>query len=83
MAQLLVLEELLPKIHKKIDAYLLELAKNWEDEACIVRSLKINQAIAGVDGIVDVQNTLLNGKAENFLPDKNAIPVRGGEVCRY
>ncbi len=78
-----VWEELLPKIHKKIDAYLLELAKNWEDEACIVRSLKINQAIAGVDGIVDVQNTLLNGKAENFLPDKNAIPVRGGEVCRY
>lgn len=76
-------EELLPSINEKIDAYFLELARKWENETCIIRILKINQAIAGIDGVIDVQDTLLNGKAENLFTDQNAVPVRSGEVCRY
>ncbi|MCI9078998.1 MAG: phage tail protein [Lachnospiraceae bacterium] len=76
-------EDLLPLVYEKIDAYFLGLAKKWEDETCIVRILKINQAIAGVEGVVDVQGTKLNGKAENFMPDQNAVPVRGVITCIY
>jgi uncharacterized phage protein gp47/JayE len=76
-------EDLLPSIQEKIDDYYLELAKNWENESYItVRILKVNAAIASVEGIVDVQNTALNGAEENLLMDPNAIPVRGVIVCR-
>lgn len=76
------LENLLPSIQGKIDAYFLNLAKKWEDADCIVRVLKINQAIADVEGIVDVQGTALNGKTENLLLGKCAVPVRGAMTCR-
>lgn len=78
-----VWEDLLPSIQEKIDNYFLELAKSWENEEYItVRILKVNAAIASVEGIVDVQDTALNGKEENLLLDPNAIPVRGVIVCR-
>lgn len=77
-----VWEDLLPLVQKKIEQYYLELAKSWENEEYLtVRVLKINAAIAAVEGIVDVQGTKLNGKEENVFLDPNAIPVEG-ELCR-
>lgn len=76
-------EDLLPSIQEKIDNYFLELAKSWENEEFItVRILRVNAAIASVEGIVDVQDTALNGTEENLLMDPNAIPVRGVILCR-
>ncbi|MEY8518633.1 baseplate J/gp47 family protein [Lachnospiraceae bacterium 29-84] len=76
-------EGLLPGIQERIDSYFLELAKGWEDEGYItVRILKVNAAIASVEGIVDVQGTALNGRRENLVLDPNAIPVRGVVLCR-
>lgn len=76
-------EDLLASVQEKVDNYFLELAKSWENENyTTVRILKVNAAIASVEGIVDVQNTALNGKEENLLLDPNAIPVRGVIVCR-
>ena len=76
--------EMLPSIQARIEDYYLELAKEWENEEyIIVRVLKINAAIASVEGIVDVQNTTLNGKAENIILSSNAIPVGGAIVCRH
>lgn len=76
-------EELLAGIQEKIDSYFLELAKSWENEAYItVRTLKVNAAIASVEGIIDVQETAFNGKKENLLLNPNAIPVRGAILCR-
>ena len=55
----------------------------WENEQNItVRILKVNAAIASVEGIIDVQNTALNGREENLLLDPNAIPVRGVILCK-
>lgn len=71
-------EDLLEPAQKKLEEYYLELAKSWENEEYItVRILKVNAAIASVEGIIDVQNTKLNGKTENLILDQNAIPVRG------
>ena len=76
-------ESLLSEIQKKLDDYYLELAKAWEKEECIiVRILKVNAAIASVEGIVDVQDTVLNGEKENLTLDPNAIPVRGEVLCK-
>lgn len=71
-------EELLPEIQTKVEAYFLELAKEWENEKFLtVRILKVNAAVASVEGIIDVQNTALNDREENLLLDPNAIPVKG------
>ena len=76
-------EDLLPEIREQADACFLESAKNWENEDRItVRILKVNAAIAAVPGIIDVQNTTLNGKQENLLLGRDEIPVRGEITCR-
>ena len=70
-------------VQEKVDGYFLELAKSWENEEyIIVRILKVNAAIASVEGVVDVQDTELNGREENLLLSPNAIPVRGMIACR-
>lgn len=76
-------EDMTPLVQEQIGRYFLELAKNWENEEyLIVRILKINTAIAAVEGIVDVKDTKLNGIAENIILESNAIPAMGGFTCR-
>lgn len=76
-------EDMLPDVRAAVDKYFLELAQNWENEEYItVRILKINAAIAGVEGVVDVQKTLLSGRAENAILNQNTIPIRGEILCR-
>ncbi len=78
-----VWEDLLPDIQERIDGYFLELAKEWENEEHItVRILKVNAAIASVEGVIDVQDTALNEKEENLVLQPNEIPVRGVIVCK-
>lgn len=76
-------ESVLPGIQDKLDEYFLGLAKGWEDgEYITVRVLGVNTAIAGVEGVVDVQGTAINGQQGNMELGPNAIPVRGRVSCR-
>ena len=76
-------ENMLPEIEAKIDTYFQTLACKWENENCIiVRILRINEAMADVEGVIDVQNTRLNGTGGNIMLDANAIPVRGDIICK-
>lgn len=76
-------EDVLPGVREMVDDYFLELARGWEYEDCItVRILRVNAAIACVEGIVDVQNTALNGKEENLVLGPDRVPVMGGIECR-
>lgn len=76
-------DNLLPDIQEKIENYCLELAQTWENESYLtVRILKINAAIASVEGVVDVRGTTLNSKQENIILDPNTIPVRGRIICK-
>lgn len=76
-------EDMALAAQEKIDQYFLELAKGWENSEYItVRILRVNEAIADVDGVVDVQDTALNGSRENLSLDPNAVPVRGVITCR-
>lgn len=77
------IDDMTPLLEEQIDRYFQELAKDWENEEhIIVRILKINTAIASVEGVVDVKDTKLNGNAENIILGSNFIPVRGEIVCR-
>nr|DAI96720.1 MAG TPA: Baseplate J like protein [Caudoviricetes sp.] len=63
-----------------VDNYFKELARGWQEEGnsgLIVRISKIDVALLGIPGIIDVTDTAINGSSLNIELDKNAIPVRG------
>ena len=65
-------------IETLIDNYLLEINTAWaESESSIVRVSQIETRILTLTGIVDVQNTTINGVAGNLTLDVNSIAVRG------
>lgn len=67
------------QIEKVVDAYLLELRKTWSDVSqTIIRIAQIEGRILGVTGVIDISNTMLNGKNENIALDKYEIPILRG-----
>lgn len=64
-------------IEKAIDDYLLELRKTWDDtDNIVVRISQLESALLDVNGIIDVQNTQINGSAQN-LELGGKIPIKG------
>lgn len=68
-------------IQTAIDEYLLSLAKAWDNSTnVVVRISGMEQKILACPGVLDVQNTKLNGGAANLQLDVYEIPVRGDVV---
>ena len=66
-------------IEDAIAAYLLELRKGWaEASSLVVRISQIDNRILNVPGIIDVQETLVNGARGNLELGEYEIPVLGG-----
>lgn len=66
-------------IEEAVNAYFLELRKNWsESTQTIVRVSQIENRILGVDGVIDVSGTKLNGTASNMTLTEFCIPKLGG-----
>lgn len=71
-------EDIEISVHEVIDEYFLELKKNWEDSSRLaVRIIQIESRVLEIPGVIDVQNTLLNGKPENLILGEFEIPLRG------
>lgn len=66
-------------IEEVINAYLLEIRKVWADEtASVVRISQIETRILNLTGVVDINNTKINGAASNLVLGEYEIPVLGG-----
>lgn len=73
-------ETVLPSIEEAISRYFTELNKTWEDtgkNGLIVRALKVAEAMASVESVIDIQELLLNGSEDNITLHRNTIPVKG------
>lgn len=65
-------------IKSAIEEYLIELRKEWADsDTIVVRISKIDNKILGVQGVIDVSNTALNGAAANTELTEYQIPILG------
>lgn len=65
-------------VETAVDTYFQELADDWQNSTgLVVRIAQIETRILACPGIVDVQDTLLNGQGENITLDEVHIPVRG------
>lgn len=68
-------------IKTAIDSYFTELAKTWEDNTnLVVRISGIEQRILTCPGVLDIQNTTLNGDTSNIQLNEDEIPVRGDVI---
>ena len=66
-------------INTAISDYLLELRKSWADTAfLVVRVSQIETRLLSIKGIVDIDNTRINGTAENLTLGRYEVPVFGG-----
>lgn len=64
-----------------VDAYFEQLKQEWAANSSLtVRISQIETRLLSLKGIVDVADTLINGKAENLTLDGDCIPVRGDVV---
>lgn len=72
-------EQLKAEIESAVRAYLFKLRQDWsKEERTTVRISQVETRILQVDGVLDVENTKLNGLAENLELDKNEVPLLGG-----
>lgn len=61
-----------------IDEYLLALRKTWADaDMLTVRISQIETRLLSLEGIIDISDTKINGKAENLNLSEFQIPVLG------
>lgn len=71
-------EGLKDKIKNLIKDYLLEIRKTWDKtETPTVRISQIKSKIINCEGVIDVENTTINGSAENLILTKYQIPIMG------
>lgn len=67
------------EIESAIKNYFAELRKEWADASyLIVRVSQIETRILNIRGIVDIQNTALNGVEDNCVLGPYEVPVFGG-----
>lgn len=67
-------------VEKAITSYFNTLNRNWQyNDNIRVRISQLESSILNVQGVIDVQNTTLNGKEENLLIDKDSL-VTVGEI---
>lgn len=71
-------EDVKPAVEAAINDYFKELRSEWvESNSLVIRISQIEVRILDVAGIVDVQNTKLNGQQQNIEIDPYEIPVLG------
>jgi len=67
-----------PNAEAAIDQYFTDLSEGWADtDALVVRISQLETRLLGVNGILDIQGTTLNGSAQNIILDADSIPKRG------
>ncbi len=68
----------LEEIKEAINQYFSELNANWQNqEKLIVRIAQVESHILGVEGVLDISDTTLNGNDHNAILDKDSIVLLG------
>lgn len=71
-------EELKASIEQCIDEYFNDLNKTWDsNDNLIVRISQIETRLLNLEGVIDIENTLINNVASNFVVDADSIVKRG------
>lgn len=71
-----------PYIEAAIDAYYLALSQTWDEtDNLIVRVSQLETRLLNAAGVIDIQDTKINGVQGNFVVPADSIPVRGSIIA--
>ena len=71
-------EDVAISMQSTVDEYFLELNEEWENQDnIIVRISQIESRLVAVAGIVDIENTKINGLAANYIVPAYKVVARG------
>ncbi len=67
-----------PSIEAAVDAYFQRLAREWAGyDKLTVRVSQIESSLLGIEGVIDIADTSINGIEGNLVLEADEIPVRG------
>lgn len=63
-----------------LEEYFLELREGWESGNLVVRISQVENRILSVNGVLDIEDTTLNGVGDNLVVDLEKLPILGEVV---
>ena len=71
-------EDIEPALKSAVEGYFKELCGEWEEsDSIIVRISQIETRLLDLEGVIDIENTKLNGEAKNLALESDYIPKLG------
>ena len=67
-------------MNQVIEDYFSELRANWSESDIVVRISQIEARLLDIDGIIDIEDTKLNGLTRNLYLSGEEVPVLVGVV---
>ena len=68
-------ENVSSRVDEVVENYLSELRANWSDNDLVVRISQIEARLLDIDGIIDIEDTKLNGSSRNLYLSGEEVPV--------
>ena len=73
-------ENLSSRVNQVIEEYFSDLRANWSESDIVVRISQIEARLLDIEGIIDIEDTKLNGSARNLYLSGEEVPVLVGVV---
>ncbi|WP_410497019.1 baseplate J/gp47 family protein [Cellulosilyticum sp. ST5] len=73
-------ENVCSRVDEVVENYLSELRANWSDNDLVVRISQIESKILEIEGIIDIEDTQINGSTRNLYLSGEDVPVLVGVV---
>ena len=68
------------RVNQVVEDYFSELRANWSESDIVVRISQIEARLLEIDGIIDIEDTILNGSPKNLYLSGEEVPVLVGVV---
>ena len=75
-------ENVSSRVNQVIEDYFSELRANWSESDIVVRISQIEARLLDIEGIIDIEDTKLNGLTRNLYLSGEEVPVLVGVVNR-
>ena len=67
-------------VNEVVEKYFSELRANWSENDVVVRISQIESRLLEIEGIIDIEDTMLNGSSKNLYLSGEDVPVLVGVV---
>lgn len=73
-------ENVSSRVDEVLEEYFNELRSNWSENDLVVRISQIESRLLEIEGIIDIEDTMLNGLSKNLYLSGEEVPVLVGVV---